>query len=211
LSRFSDWVETKSDGNSCIAISGLGSHPFGSWQAKGAENKGWMWVRDALPKALPSIRAALFGYDTKLVKSNSFQTIADLGLSLANNLKALGFASTKPLIVLAHSLGGIIVKEALVTLANDDDRGRQIVRQTAGAVLFGVPSRGMETQALMTMVRGQANEGLVRDLTVPSEYLQSLDDRFFEAAGAMKLFWAFETRTSPTVTVRKMPYGDAAC
>lgn len=169
-----------------------------------------MWVRDALPKAFPSIRVVLFGYDTTLVKSNSFQTIDDLSLSLVNNLKTSGFALTKPLIFLAHSLGGIIVKGALVASANGDDRGRQIVKQTAGAVLFGVPSRGMETQALMTMVRGQANDGLLRDLTVPSEYLNSLDDQFVEVAGGMKLFWAFETRTSPTVTVSDMSYDGAA-
>jgi len=43
----------------------------------------------------------------------------------------------------------------------------------------------------------------VRDLTARSDYLQSLDDRFFDVAlqGRMKLFWAYETRTSPTVAV----------
>ena len=34
-------------------IQGLGAHPFGSWLPKGDENKGWMWIRDALPKAFP--------------------------------------------------------------------------------------------------------------------------------------------------------------
>jgi hypothetical protein len=164
-----------------------------------------MWIRDALPKAFPAIRVVIFGYDTTLVKSNSFQAITDLASSLIETLKASGFGSlaTKPLVFLAHSLGGIVFKQALVTLASGNDRERQMLRHVVGAVLFGVPSRGMETQALVTMVRGQANEGLVRDLTTGSDYLQSLDDRFFEVAlyGRMKLFWAFETRTSPTVAV----------
>jgi hypothetical protein len=75
----------------------------------------------------------------------------------------------------------------------------------AGAILFGVPSRGMETQAIMSMVREQPNEGLVRDLTTSSGYLCSLHARFFEVAlhGRMKLFWAFETRTFPTVAVSR--------
>jgi len=77
----------------------------------------------------------------------------------------------------------------------------KMLRHVAGAILFGVPSRGMETQALMILVRGHANEAIVRDLIVGSGYLQSLDDRFFDVAshGRMTLFWAFETRTSPPV------------
>lgn len=159
-----------------------------------------MWIRDALPRAFPTIRAILFGYDTQLVGSNSFQTIADLASFLAENLKASGFASpspaAKPLIFLAHSLGGVVLKEAL-------DRERQMMRHVVGAVFLGVPSRGMETQALMTIASGQPNEGLVRDLTTGSDYLQYLDDRFFEVArrGRMELFWGYETKTSPTVAV----------
>ncbi len=184
---------------SCIAISGLASHPFGSWRRKDDKSP-WMWIRDALPKAFPNALVALYGYETALVKSNSFQTIADIGISLGESLKAYGFASTKPVVFLAHSLGGLALKEAL-------DRERQVLRRVAGAIMFGVPSRGMETQALMTVVRGQVNEVIVRDLTGGSGYLQSLDDRFSDVAsrGRMKLFWAFETKTSPTVAVSRLP------
>jgi len=81
-----------------------------------------------------------------------------------------------------------------------------MLRHVAGAILFGVPSRGMETQALRTIVRGQANDAIVRELLVGSGYLQSLDDRFSNVAlqGRMKLFLAFETRTSPTVAVSRL-------
>ena len=163
-----------------------------------------MWVRDALPRALPSIRTILFGYDTTLAGSNSFKSIAHLALSLNDTLGASGFGTpgSKPLIFLAHSLGGVIVKEALVASASGGGR-QQVVQQTAGAVLFGAPTRGMETQALMTMVSGQVNARLVLDLTILSEYLKRLEDRFFDVAmdGRMKLYWAFETQTSPTVAV----------
>jgi len=164
-----------------------------------------MWLRDALPIRQPSIRAVLFGYDTTLAGSDSFKSIPHLASSLNDTLEAsgLGTSASKPLIFLAHSLGGIIVEEALVASASSHGRGRQILQRTAGAVLFGTPARGMETQALMTMVSGQANAGLIRDLTAPSGYLRSLEDRFFDVAtdGRMKLFWAFETKTSPTVSV----------
>lgn len=144
------------------------------------------------------MRTILFGYDTKLVGNTSFQTIADLGSFLAENLKACDYASpsSKPLLFLAHSLGGIVLKETL-------DRERDIIRHVAGAVFFSTPSRGMDTQALMTMVEGQPTAALVHDLATTSDYLQELDDRFFEVArrGRMEIFWAYETKTSPTVAV----------
>ena len=165
---------TPSNERSCVAVSGLASHPFGSWRPKD-DNSHWMWLRDALPKAFPNTRVVLYGYETPLVRSNSFQRITHLGVFLGESLKASGFVSTKPLLFVAHSLGGIVLKEAL-------DRDRRMLRHVAGAILFGVPSRGMETQALMTIVRGQANEAIVRDLSVGSGYLQSLDDRFSDVA-----------------------------
>src|SRR5271167_3314652 len=61
---------------SCIVLSGLASHPMGSWQPHG-DNKSFMWIRDELPQYLPTIRFILYGYDTTLSPSNSFQTIPD--------------------------------------------------------------------------------------------------------------------------------------
>ena len=103
-----------------------------------------MWIRDALPRALSNVRAVLFGYDTTLVNSDSFQTVADLTSSFIEHLKASGLGR-KPLLFLAHSLGGIVVKQALVTLANGGDNEKHILRHVVGGVLFGTPSRGMET------------------------------------------------------------------
>jgi hypothetical protein len=184
---------------SFIAIPGLASHPFGSWQAKDDPSRSWMWIRDAVPKVLPSARTILFGYDSKLVSSNSFQTIDDLALFLVNELEVSGLAKpdTKPIVFIAHSLGGIVLKEGLCK----DDR---IVSRTIGSILFGVPSHGMDTTALKEMVRGQPNENLLRDLSLTdSNYLAGLKDRFFQVAisGNMTLFWAYETKESPTVAV----------
>ncbi|RYP81097.1 hypothetical protein DL769_002153 [Monosporascus sp. CRB-8-3] len=83
-------VETQKHDFDCVAISGLASHPFGSWQPKGKENKSWMWIRDGLPKALPNVRTLLFGYDTTLTKSDLFQTIADICFILHRESKDHG-------------------------------------------------------------------------------------------------------------------------
>jgi hypothetical protein len=89
-----------------------------------------MWVRDALLTAFLSIRAIIYGYDLKLVGSNLFQTIADVASFFVGSMKAsgCGLPSVKPLIFLAHSLGGIVLKEAL-------DRDPQILQHVVSAVL----------------------------------------------------------------------------
>ncbi|RWA11742.1 hypothetical protein EKO27_g3362 [Xylaria grammica] len=185
----------------CIAISGLASHPFGSWQPKG-EDKSFMWVREALPRSMPMCRAILYGYDTTLLNSNSFQTIVDLGSSLINHIKANGWhlAGSKPLVFLAHSLGGIVLKEAFSMMANGDDQGQLILNRFLGGIFFGVPSYGMKTSHLHAMVRGQLNEQVVKDLSTSSGYLRNLDDHFsgLVLTRQMRLCWAYETKASPT-------------
>ncbi|KAF7529190.1 hypothetical protein G7054_g9937 [Neopestalotiopsis clavispora] len=186
----------------CIAISGLSSHPFGSWQPKG-ETKTFMWIRDALPKSLPTIRPILYGYDTTLVNSNSFQSILDLALGLLRHIEANGWESptSKPLMFLAHSLGGIVLKQALVSHASrmqHDDPLRQAIK---GVISFGVPNLGMEQSHLRAMVDGQPNEPIVADMSVNSQYLSQLDEQFTGIAHLwhIQVYWAYETRKSPTV------------
>ncbi|KAI3318364.1 hypothetical protein HD806DRAFT_512072 [Xylariaceae sp. AK1471] len=195
-------VEHETQACDCIAISGLASHPFGSWQPKG-EDKTFMWIREALPRALPASRAILYGYDTTLLDSNSFQSIVDLASSFIDHLKANGWhlVASKPLVFLAHSLGGIILKEAFSMMAMGDDQGRVILSRFLGGVFFGVPSYGMKTSHLRAMVRGQVNEQVISDLSTSSEYLYNLDNHFsgLVLTRHMHLCWAYETKTSPTI------------
>src|SRR5204863_9071639 len=107
-------------------------------------DKTFMWIRDALPRSLPGVRAILYGYDTTLVDSNSFQTIWDLACALIHQLKANGWTSptAKPIVFLAHSLGGIVLKQALVILAGSGNRDN-LLSAVQGAIFFGVPASGM--------------------------------------------------------------------
>lgn len=78
-----------------------------------------MWVRDALPQHLAQAgihaRVFTYGYDSQLIKSDSFQEISDLGLEFMNKMVQLTQSSAalgmKRLILIGHSLGGILVKQ----------------------------------------------------------------------------------------------------
>ena len=190
-----------------MVISGLASHPMGSWQPHGQE-KSFMWIRDALPNRLSGSRFILYGYDTTLPRSKSFQTIPDLAVSLISELKAGGWTSlsAKPLAFLAHSLGGVVLKQTLVLLAGSGEREKHILSIIKGAVFFGVPSRGMNVPDIYEMLGDQPNRVLIDDLSDQSDYVQNLEEQFMGISyvRSMKLFWAYETKKTPSLLVSQL-------
>jgi hypothetical protein len=78
-----------------------------------------MWLRDALPHDItgedkkPLARVMVYGYESSLPQSKSVQNLEDLGTSFHSSLLALAPTATlRPIIFVAHSLGGLIVKQA---------------------------------------------------------------------------------------------------
>lgn len=148
----------------------------------------------------------LYGYNSQLIKSESFQKISDISLGLIHQLKygGWGLPSSKPIVFLAHSLGGIVLKDAILQIA-----GLQlyasILDKVKGAIMFGVPSLGMHQSHLMMMTEGRPNEILVQDLSRDngSAYLRDLNTRFDGLAFLKRatIYWAYETKESVTAAV----------
>jgi len=115
-------------------------------------------------------------------------------------------------VFLAHSLGGVVLKQALVMLAGSGEREKSILSQTRGAIFFGVPSYGMATSHLLAMVKDQPNRILVNDLSEESSYLRGLGKQFdgISCNRHMRLFWAYETLKSPTAMVSESLPGPEA-
>lgn len=57
-------------GHSIIALPGLKGHAIGSFQQKG---ESFQWLRDELPKHIPTARIFTYGYDTKLTTQDHHQ------------------------------------------------------------------------------------------------------------------------------------------
>lgn len=170
-----------------------------------------MWVRDTLPRQLPNVKAILYGYDTTLVNNRSFQSIPEVAYTLIEHLMPTGWSNSemKPLVFLAHSLGGIVLKQTLVTLAERGTTGEPVIQRVRGGILFGAPSQGMTQGPLLAMVEGQPNAQLVKDLAKGSPYLYGLDKQFsgIGSTRGMTFNWAYETKDSPTVEVRPILRG----
>lgn len=202
--------DSRQDQIDCILVSGLGSHAFGSWKERGGQ---YMWPIDSDDDRPANVRLLLWGYDSSLSNTESFQDIEDIGQSLAIALNGIhpSFAQVKnggdqarfharPVVFIAHSLGGLIVKEAIYQMATDNPA---YVRCVCGLVFFGVPHHGLLVEPWLRILGAQANAGLVRSLNPNSRKLQSLDRAFrklFRHSGS-QVISIYETLKSST-TIR---------
>ncbi|KAK4061045.1 hypothetical protein Trihar35433_9970 [Trichoderma harzianum] len=182
-----------------IAVTGLAGHAFGSWKSK---NKPDMWLRDFLPISIPNARVLTYGYDTKLPGSRSKSSTLQLSRKLLESIKTTRDESTKhrPLILIGHSLGGLVVKQALVQASEGSEDDLAVFRSCYAVMLFAVPNRGLDNLSLMSMVKGQPNEDLVRNLGGESPFLNHLHESFHKRFTLnSEIICAFETKTTPTV------------
>ncbi|KAL0632553.1 hypothetical protein Q9L58_008574 [Maublancomyces gigas] len=186
-----------------IAVTGLAGHAFGSWRSR---KSGKMWLRDFIPEDLQenllNARVLTYGYDTKLAGSKSNAYIDDFAKQF---LEAVTDARHKdprrPIIFIGHSLGGLVIKQALINA--DDDT----LRSCYGIFFFGVPNKGLENTHLIPMVDGQPNSHLVNDLCGESQYLALLDQTFcpkfkFEDSKIISIYETMDTKTVGVIRAR---------
>ena len=139
-----------------------------------------MWIRDALPHDLPGARILTYGYDTRLAENNNFQNLEDVALTFRASLRIAlsGSPPDRPLIFIAHSLGGLVLKQALLQIASGDGVDRRIFESAYGILFFGVPNQGMDISSLLAMVGRQPNLPFLTMLSKDSGNLQGLVERF---------------------------------
>lgn len=161
-----------------------------------------MWLRDALPYELPGARVLTYGYDTRLAGSHSFQNLEDVALKFRRSLTiALGDRpSDRPLIFIAHSLGGLVLKQALIQMASGSVEDKSIFYSIYGILFFGVPNQGMDISSLLAMVGSQPNLPLLTMLSKDAGVLQELIEKFrtvFEFKDSV-IISLYETHASRT-------------
>ena len=94
---------------SVVALSGIGGHAFRSFKKPG---KAHMWLRDELPKDLPGSYVMIWGYQSTMSESKDTKSIQDISRQLRHDLSQMSESIRwRPLIFVAHSLGGLILKK----------------------------------------------------------------------------------------------------
>lgn len=155
-----------------LTISGLGSHPFGSFIHK---TDGHMWLSDSLPKDMSMARVMIYGYESRLEGSSSFAHLGDLASSLKRAIYRLR-SEKKRIVLIGHSLGGLLIKETVIQMAGvASDQLAHIV----GAVFFEVPNDGMSIESLIPMVGDQPNRFLLESISSINPQVLNTRNNFF--------------------------------
>ncbi|PON29166.1 hypothetical protein TGAM01_v202273 [Trichoderma gamsii] len=190
-----------------VAVSGLGGHAYGSFKDK---NGNYMWLQDALPYDItnddshhPMARVMIYGHNSAVPGSNSVQDIDDLSSALHSGLLTLIQAQQpKPIILMGHSLGGLIIKKTLINLSKSPSQDDQnLFRAIYGIVFFGVPHGGMDVASLIPMVGDGPNRLLVESIGASSSILDDLELNFHPSLGGQgekEVTCFYETEQSPT-------------
>ena len=172
-----------------------------------------MWLRDWLPTELRGARAIIYGYDSELGNSESFQDMGELVLRFIQLLEAIApsfysdpsVSPQRVIVLFGHSMGGILLKHALIKMNHSGSPLQKVILgMIKEVVFFGVPNRGMQISHFRAMVEGNPNEKLVERLRENSPYLEEIDRLFFDVAmeRRIRLISVFETLRSRSMRVR---------
>ncbi|TAQ89882.1 hypothetical protein B7494_g1819 [Chlorociboria aeruginascens] len=195
-----------------VLVHGLNGDPRLSWTAK----NGVFWPTQLLPVSLKSVKARIlvYGYNADVYAFGGRSASSDMihmhAQSLISNL-ALERKSEEvadhPIIWVAHSLGGILVKRAL-ELSNDiqsknADDERSIFVSTYGIIFLGTPHTGAEPAKWGHIIQGmvdamvpkkimETESVLIKTLKTDNETLQNINIHFLDIYQKFKICMAHE-------------------
>ncbi|KAI1661935.1 hypothetical protein F4813DRAFT_346255 [Daldinia decipiens] len=147
------------------------------------------WPRDYLVEDFPKARVWTYGYNANVIngmfQANNQNSISqhgrDFTVRTERILKGKGF--NEPIIFIAHSLGGIIVKDAIC-------RSNFCSSRTKLIIFLGTPHRGSSMAGWGSIASNLAafalqdfNKPIVRNLQVNSEVLDNIHAQFINRVG----------------------------
>lgn len=214
-----------------VFVHGLGGDRIGTWTFH-PDSKypvTTLWPKDFLPKACPTARILSFGYNSQFVKFFPFfgnkaavsteTSITDYSTALFHDLAGIR-TSTKtpadrPIIFVAHSLGGLVVAHALSRPHSSDEAATNLSANTKGIIFMGTPFAGSDKATwgaiglnIVKALKMQTKDTDVTDLNERSAALVTINrefDEFIKArdrdrkAGPVEIVCYFED--APTYVV----------
>ena len=124
-----------------VAVHGLNGDPLRTWTEPKSKK---LWLQDFLPANIEGARVMSFRYNADAAFGNTTATIRDHASDLLGSLIAHRGdkdENARPIIFIAHSLGGIIVKQALV-LAQNEAEYESIKTNSKGIIFLASPHKG---------------------------------------------------------------------
>lgn len=168
-------------------IHGLNGDRERTWTAPGQSAP---WPETLLPPRLSKARIFTYGYDASVVMTSVASTnrLIDHATSLLANLttyRTCSNTSSRPLIFVAHSLGGLVCKEAILLSRNNlEPHLRGIFDCTKGIMFMGTPHKGSRMANLADKITSaiglvtSANKSLLETLETNDQLLEDIQVKF---------------------------------
>ncbi|KAH7020289.1 peptidase C14 [Ilyonectria destructans] len=203
-------LEVLSDGKDAefdiIAVHGLGADPDRTWtqsvktpqQREAIESQPTQYsgkihlLQDLLKSDFPAARILSFKYNSNWLTDAPVKTTEEIGKRLLEEIKAKRSRPHLPIVFIGHSLGGIIIKQALCRPDSEE-----IINDTPGIIFLGTPHQGSPASisaaalAYMTRLLG-SDTTMVLSLMSNEVQLTNLAD-------------TFRTRIAPKESRRQKP------
>ncbi|PMD64586.1 uncharacterized protein K444DRAFT_583031 [Hyaloscypha bicolor E] len=173
-----------------IFVHGLGGNPETTWSTSKPSHETF-WPAEFLLAAFPCTRILTWGYDSKVtlffsgsVDQGSYYSHTKDLLYDVNDIRA---TNSRPIVWIAHSLGGIIVKEALLRAQSGlgDNSLKDIYDSTKQVLFLGTPHRGSSmaswgilAERIVKAAGFDTNAVILKQLTTQSPALGNLNERF---------------------------------
>jgi len=188
-----------------VAIHGINGDPYETWR----HENGRLWLRDFLPKHIPRVRVFSFGYDAQVAFTTSTADLQSFAKSLLGHLGRYRTGKEqppRPLIFICHSMGGIVLKEAVVLAQIHPEKYPFIKDSIKGILFLSTPHRGSESVEwpqllakilnaslyLTAGLHGSARTDLLKSLERNSKELRGISDNFSSQVKCIKIISCYE-------------------
>ncbi|KAF3764298.1 hypothetical protein M406DRAFT_351665 [Cryphonectria parasitica EP155] len=190
-----------------VAVHGLNGHYEGTWTTALHDRTQINWLKDMLPKigGIKPVRVMSFSYNSSVQFSKSTSDVFVFADQLLEHLlakRAHSGETRRPIVFICHSLGGIVVKQAVNRAAENHRYKDVILDHVQGICFFGTPHRGSElapwgstvSRILRAGVMGShTNSQLTKDLERKSHMLSQISKSFLQHGRRLKIVSFTET------------------
>ncbi|KAF7115826.1 hypothetical protein CNMCM5793_003466 [Aspergillus hiratsukae] len=205
-----------------VFVHGLNGHPYNTWSTKEV-----FWPADLLPGLLEpcKVRILTYGYNANVTaftdgasKDHIHQHAETLASTLAAN-RNLRNCPDRPIIWVCHSLGGLVVKRALIycrSVSNEKiEHIRSIFVSTYGILFLGTPHNGSDVAKWGVLLQNicsavlpkkfmESSPQLIKALRTNNETLQNINSLFADIMSRFHLYFFHETRSTDVKGTREL-------
>ncbi|KAH8811320.1 hypothetical protein F5884DRAFT_781773 [Xylogone sp. PMI_703] len=185
-----------------IFVHGLGGSSRQTWSKD--RDPALFWPQEWLPSepVIQTARILTFGYNADFLGPANISRISDFAKDLlyavqfmSNDSDGDARMSKRPIIFVAHSMGGLVVKKAYI-IGQNDDTYRDTIASIKSIVFLSTPHRGSNLAPILSRLltlSHHSSKRYISELEKGSSTLEDINELFRHIAPKLQIFSLYET------------------